>query len=198
MAAVVFALCENQYAAQHAAGIRLRNTLLHCFGLDPKAYIFSKTNEGKPYAVDAPFHFSISHSDALCCCAMSAEFPFSCETGDASLKMELYPCAPDCTVWEWTNGILFLPEVSGNIGIDIEKVDFGADLARLSKITKRYLHTTSVPTSIEDFYHSWTRQEALGKFTGEGFFTKTTTDAKLSSFRLNLEKQIYFLSIAYN
>lgn len=198
MVAVAFESCENQYAVQHAAGIRLRNTLLYYFGLDSAAYIFSKTNDGKPYAVDAPFHFSISHSGELCCCAVSAELPFSSEIRGASLKIELHPCTPDPTAWEWTNGILFLPEVSGNIGIDIEKVDLSADLARLAKITKRYLHTADAPASADDFYYSWTRQEALGKFTGEGFFTKTTADAKFSSFRLNLEKQKYFLSVAYS
>ena len=168
MVAVAFASCENQYAVQHAAGIRLRNTLLHCFGLDPAAYIFSKTNEGKPYAVDDPFHFSISHSGELCCCAVSVELPFSSEIRGPSLKMELHPCASNPIAWEWTNDILFLPEVSGNIGVDIEKVDSGADLARLSKITKRYLHTADAPASADDFYHSWTRQEIHRR----GFFYK--------------------------
>ncbi len=198
MVAVAFAFCENQYPAQHAAAVQLRDKLLCCFGLDPAFYTFSKTKEGKPYAVDAPFHFSISHSGILCCCAVSADFPFSDEIEGAPLTLEPCTCTSGHPSWTWTNGLLLLPEVSGNVGVDIEMVDLDADLERLSKITKRYLQGAASPSNTADFYQSWTRREALGKFTGEGFFTKmAASDTRLFSFQLKLKEQTYFLSIAY-
>lgn len=199
MVAAAFATCENQYIAQHDAGIQLRDKLLQCFGMHPSFYTFAKTQEGKPYAVDAPFHFSISHSGTLCCCAISANLPFSKQVQEISLNMELSPCTPGPASWSWTDGILLLPDISGNIGVDIERVDFDANLDRLSKIIKRYLHEADPPSNAADFYQSWTRREALGKFTGEGFFTKVPShDVCLLSFQLKLQEQIYFLSMAYS
>lgn len=199
MVATAFAICENQYIAQHAAGIQLRDRLLQCFGMTPSFYTFKKTKEGKPFAVDAPFHFSISHSGTLCCCAMSAEVPFSEKNAAFPANMKLCPCTSDHDVsWEWTQGALLLPEISGNIGVDIERVDFDTNLDRLSKITKRYLHEADPPSNAAEFYQSWTRREALGKFTGEGFFTKAASGVQMLTFQLKLKKQTYFLSIAYN
>ncbi len=198
MVAVAFALCENQYIAQHAAGIQLRDKLLRCFGLYPASFTFTKTKEGKPYAVDAPFHFSISHSGKLSCCAMSAVLPFSEENAAFPLNIERCPYTSARVSWTWTDSMLLLPETCGNVGVDIEMADFDADLTRLSKITKRYLHEADPPSCAADFYQSWTRREALGKFTGEGFFTKMASDVSLSSFRLKLKEQTYFLSIAYS
>ena len=198
MVAVAFTSCENTYTAQHAAGIRLRDHLLYGFGLDPAAYVFEKTKEGKPYAVNTPFHFSISHSRELCCCAVSANAHFSEEDALESPTIVLHPDPCVSTTWVWENGMLLFPEATGNIGIDIEKVDFSADLHRLEKIAKRYLHSADAPSNAAEFYRLWTRQEAYGKYTGEGFLAKPSSSTVLTSFRLQQEEDTYFLSLAYS
>ena len=197
MVAAAFATCENQYIAQHNAGIQLRDKLLQCFGIHPSFYTFAKTREGKPYAIDAPFHFSISHSGTLCCCAISANLPFLNNNTAFSVNMELCPCTTSPLTWSWTDGVLLLPEISGNIGVDIERVDFHANLDRLVKIARRYLRETDLPSNAADFYQSWTRREALGKFTGEGFFTRAVSDARILTFQLRLRDDSYFFSLAY-
>lgn len=198
MVAIAFASCENTYMAQHAAGIRLRDRLLCRFGLNPAAYAFEKTKEGKPYAAGAPFHFSISHSAELCCCAVSTDAHFSKEDPSASHAIVLQPdpCMP--TTWMWENGTLLFPEVTGNIGVDIEKVDFSADPLRLEKIAKRYLHCADAPSNANEFYRLWTRQEAYGKYTGEGFLARPSSNTILTSFRLQQGEDTYFLSLAYS
>lgn len=112
MVAIAFASCENTYMAQHAAGIRLRDRLLCRFGLNPAAYAFEKTKEGKPYAAGAPFHFSISHSAELCCCAVSTDAHFSKEDLSASHAIVLQPDPCMSTTWMWENGTLLFPEAT--------------------------------------------------------------------------------------
>lgn len=198
MVAVAFSFCESTYAAQHETALRLRDALLNRFGLDPGAYVFAKTKEGKPYAANAPFHFSISHSGALCCCAVSSNAHFSKKDVSKSPAIVLHPDPYVSAAWVWENNMLLFPKITGNIGIDIEKVDFDADLHRLEKIAKRYLHNTDAPLSADEFYRLWTRQEAYGKYTGEGFLARPSSSTILTSFRLQEGENTYFFSLAYS
>ncbi len=199
MVAVAFSACENTYEAQHTAGVHLRDMLLHGFGIKPDDYRFSKTKEGKPYADGAPFCFSISHSRSLCCCAVSADTSFKADAA-FHLPAGLHVCANMQTMlaWQWENNTLLFPSISGEIGLDLEKVDFDADLSRLIKITKRYLHNAPTPADAADFYKSWTRQEAYGQYTGQGFLAKPDPSVSLYSFRVIHQDNTYFLSLACN
>lgn len=197
MIAVALSPCENTYASQHTVGIQLRDMLLHRFCIESGSYTFTKTKEGKPFAVDAPFHFSISHSQTLCCCAVSSDASFSESTASYSpADLQIDAELQDMPIWKWEKNILLFPGISGEIGLDLEKIDFDADLSRLKKITKRYLHNANSPSTAADFYKYWTQQEAYGKYTGQGFLAKPEPNVSLYSFRVTHQKDAYFLSLA--
>lgn len=198
MIAVAFSVCENTYKAQHAAALHLRDMLLCCFGIDPKAYVFKKDKQGKPYAVNASFHFSISHSGTLCCCAVSADTSFSNKIASLSADIRLKPDTLNMPQWKWEKNILLFPGISGNIGMDLEKVNFETEMSKLTKIAERYLYNTEKPSDIADFYRKWTRQEAYGKYTGQGFLAKPESDIPLYSFRICHQEDTYFLTLACN
>lgn len=50
-----------------------RQALCQGTSLAPEAVVFARTEKGKPYALDLPRHFSVSHSGSLVLCAV-AEF----------------------------------------------------------------------------------------------------------------------------
>jgi len=199
MVAVAFSDCENTYESQHTAGIDLRDMLLHGFDIKPEDFLFSKTKEGKPYADGAPFLFSISHSRSLCCCAVSADTSFKADAAfHFPADLHVYADAQTVPIWKWEKNTLLFPSISGEIGLDLEKVDFDADLSRLKKITKRYLHNIPAPVDAADFYKNWTRQEAYGKYTGQGFLAKPDPSVSLYSFRVIHQDNTYFLTLACN
>lgn len=197
MIVVAFASCENTYESQHTIGIQLRDMLFHCFHIESDSYTFSKTKEGKPFAVGAPFHFSISHSKTLCCCAVSSDTPLSENTMSyLSDDLQIDAALQNMPLWKWRKNMLLFPSISGEIGLDLEKVDFDADLPRLKKITKRYLHNAVSPSNAADFFKSWTQQEAYGKYTGQGFLARPEPGVSLYSFRVAQKNDTYFLSLA--
>ena len=177
MIAVAFAPCGTIHASQHAAAIALRDRMIAAAGFDPDAYVHTKTETGKPYAVGAPFTYSLSHSGGLCCCAL-------CYAGD-----EKALSLPDVTVR--------MSPGSGDVGVDIEYIDPEKDLIRLQKIAKRYLPESPEIMSAEAFYTAWTRLEACGKCTGDGIFASLPSDDMLfDTFTIEHCGSRYAVSIA--
>ena len=177
MIAVAFAPCGTDHASQHAAAVALRDRLIAAAGLDPDAYVHTKTEKGKPYAMGAPFTYSLSHSGRLCCCALSY-------AGDAPLLP-----LPDA--------IVRLFPGSGDVGVDIEYIDPEKDLPRLQKIAVRYLPGSPEITNAAAFYAAWTRLEACGKCTGDGIFAPSRSDdMRFDTFTVEHCGERYAVSIA--
>lgn len=135
--------CDDNYASQHSAGIKLRDKLFSALGINGNVTV---REDGRP-CIDANADFSVSHSKHLAICAVLCDFP---PTSDEFDTIKLY---------------------GKEIGIDAEYIDPNADFNRLFKIAKRYLN--AVPASADEFYTLWTRREAFGKLCGEGFFHRS-------------------------
>ncbi len=171
---IAFEKCENTPASQHEAGVIARDRLFSLFHIIADV----KTNEnGKPFIDDNSYHFSISHSGTIACCALR------CKEENYGLPEDIFTVFENC---------------EGDVGIDIQQVPLPSELERMNRIAARYFGGTYDTT--ECFARAWTRKEALCKYEGTVLVKALKMDESEHSFftgTMEINGDKYAISVCY-
>lgn len=169
---VAFEECGNTPDARHEAGIRARDRLFSTFGVNSEV---KKTENGKPYIPNSPYHFSISHSDELAVCVLRC-------------KEEKYDLAEDIfTIFE---------DGEGEVGADIQAIPSSDALARMNRIAARYMNTQYGST--EAFARVWTKKEAYTKLRDIPLthaLKAEITEGIIFSGKITVNEKDYYFSV---
>ncbi len=163
---------EKDHRSQHETAHRLLTSLLTQLGYnDP---LILKKDNGRPFVKYENTDISISHSKNLVAV---------CVATDKDLQ---------------TDSTIELPIEAKMIGIDIEYLDKKTNLDKRNRLAKRFLSREA--SSVEEFFCMWTKNEAVGKMTGEGVIQSHCIDCDVLSLTVILENydEEYSMSIAYS
>ncbi|MBR6676932.1 MAG: 4'-phosphopantetheinyl transferase superfamily protein [Clostridia bacterium] len=160
--------CGKTLSEQRASTKELMSDMLISLGYNDD--IQQKDDKGRPFLQCDNGDVSVSHCPELCAVAVLTE-----NLSDSDFS-------------------LVIPQSGQRIGIDIEEIPEKGDIARYTRIAKRFLNT-DVETA-DDFLRAWTRKEAYGKMVGDGLFSKPGIPCHYLTFTVESNNKRYILTIS--
>lgn len=158
--------CEADKKRTVAADMLVRRAISARWGVPPDQIRFALGKHGKPYAVDIPLHFSVSHAGDMAVCALD-ERPVGIDI-ERIRPTDLRPARRIGTPEELCR-LFGRPPQSGDFAV------------------------TDDPVLLTRFFELWTAREAAGKLTGGGLLSRPSFPVDLRYIR---EIPGYILCIA--
>lgn len=166
---VAVAECADGKREMHIAAHALCRKMLYALCDDFSPEDITYTPIGKPYLKSGRVHFSLSHSHGAVCCAVSTDKKTDRDLPQGTKQFDV-GLAP--------------------VGADIELIRAGYDVSRIAKsfFTKKECEYIEEKNSLDRFFYTYTRKEAMVKRSGVGLAGMRAADSRSDELFLHTEQ----------